>query len=191
MEQNMDNNISEGNDKGKGRNFFKDWILPIIIAIVLATIINKFWFFFIKVPTGSMEPTIMPGDKILVTRVYNKEKLQRGDIVVFYSEELSKENNKTFNLVKRLIGLPGDKVVIEENGDIYVNGKKTDEDYVKYQLGIEREFTVPQGKYLFLGDNRANSNDARLWSQTYIGEKDIMGKAKVTVFPFGRFGKLK
>lgn len=191
MEQNMDNDMNESKNKSKGMNFFKDWIVPIIVAIVLATMINKFCFFFIEVPTGSMEPTIMPGDKILVTRIYNKEKLQRGDIVVFYSEELSKENNKTTNLVKRLIGLPGDKVLIEENGDLYVNDKKIEETYVKNQLGIEKEFNVPKGKYLFLGDNRANSNDARLWSQTYIDKSDIIGKAKVTVSPFSRFGQLK
>lgn len=80
------------------KNFSKDWLLPIFAAIILATLINKFVFFNITVPSGSMYPTIKIGDKITVTKVYNKSKLKRGDIIVFYSYELK------MRLVKRLIG---------------------------------------------------------------------------------------
>ncbi|SHK18025.1 signal peptidase I . Serine peptidase. MEROPS family S26A [Hathewaya proteolytica DSM 3090] len=197
MEENINSGLNgdKGNDECNNRNklkgFFFDWILPVVVAVGVALLIINFWFFFIEVPTGSMEPTIMPNDRILVTCVYNKSKLKTGDIVVFYSKELSKENNKETNLVKRLIGKPGDHVIIEENGSVYVNNKLLDEKYVKYQLGIEKEFTVPEGKYLFLGDNRASSRDSRMWANPYIDEEDIMGKAQFVVLPFKRIGKLK
>lgn len=189
MESN--DNLDHKKSNGKFKSFIMDWILPIVIAMCLAFIINKLWFFFIKVPTGSMEPTIMPGDKILVTRVHNTKKLERGDVVVFESKELSEEYGKKTILVKRLIGLPGDSIVIEKDGSVYINDKLTEEPYVIHQMGIKKEFNVPEDKYFFLGDNRANSKDARYWENSYIDEKYIMGKARITFLPFNRFGKLK
>ena len=79
-------------------NFFSDWVLPIVIAIILAVLINRFLIFKVKIPSESMVPTLNVGDRLFVTRVYNPEKLKRGDIVVFYSEE------KDEDMIKRLIG---------------------------------------------------------------------------------------
>ena len=130
-----------------------------------------------------MYPTIKIGDRILVTRVYNKSKLKTGDIIVFQSQE------KNLTLIKRLIGTPGDEVKVNDIGEVYINGKKLDETYVINKSNISKEFKVPAGKYLFFGDNRAVSDDARLWNNPYIDGKDIKGKAQVIVFPFKRFGK--
>lgn len=172
---------------------FYDWGVPVIVAVIVYLIIIKLIFFNIKVPTSSMYPTITSGDRIFATVVHNKEKLKRGDIVVFYSQERSKR------LVKRLIGMPGESILIEKDGSISVNGDKLEETYVKNQVKKDEiyfgmhigEFQVPEGHYFFLGDNRNNSIDARFWKNPYISEKDIKGKARTILFPFNRFGKLK
>ena len=163
--------------------FTKEWLLPILVAIILATLINRFVFYNVKIPSESMYPTIKIGDKITVTRVYNKSKLKRGDIVVFYSYELKDR------LIKRLIGLPGDEIDIKDGGEVFINGNKIEEPYVVYKEGLGKQFKVPQGKYLFLGDNRASSLDARKWENPYIDIKDIKGKAQFVIYPFKRFGK--
>lgn len=167
------------------KKIFKDWIVPIIAAIIIAFMINKFVFFNVIVPTGSMIPTINLKDKILVTRVHNKNNLKNGDVVVFHSDELEED------LIKRLIGKPNDEVEVREDGSLYVNQIKIDESYVVYPGGKTGKFKVPENSYFFMGDNRANSLDARYWQQPFISEKDIMGKARIIISPFSRFGKLK
>ncbi|WP_054876393.1 signal peptidase I [Oxobacter pfennigii] len=166
------------------KKFFKEWIYPIILALVIAVLINKFLFFKSKIPSSSMHPAIMEGDHIFVTRVYNKGKLQRGDIVLFNSKELN------MLLVKRLIGLPGDKIVIDEEGLLHINGEKIDEPYVVRKDNTPGNFEVPEDCYLFLGDNRAESLDSRFWKMPYISEKDIVGKAWIIVYPFNRIQTL-
>ncbi len=173
-------------DMTKKNSFFFDWILPIFAALVLAFLIYKFALFKIKVPTGSMRPTVEIGDQLFVTRVYNPSNLKRGNIIVFKSDELHEQ------LLKRIIGLPGDHVEIKSDGSVYVNGEKLKEDYVKYPGGrSDMTFDVPQGKFLMLGDNRDNSDDARYWQNPYIDGKDIEAKAQITVYPFNRIGFVK
>jgi len=167
------------------KKIFKDWILPIIAAIIIAFIINKVIFFNVSVPTGSMLPTINLGDKILVTRVHNKSSLKHGDIVVFHSAELKED------LIKRLIGLPNDEVEIKEDGSVYINKEKINESYVVYPGGKTGTFKVPGDSYFFMGDNRINSLDARYWKNPFISKNDIMGKARIRISPFSTFGKLK
>lgn len=164
------------------KRIFQDWVAPILIAIVLAVLINKFLFFTVTIPSESMVPTIKIGDRVVVTRIYDRKKLKRGDIVVFYSKELDDR------LIKRLIGLPGDKVEVKEGGQVYINGEKIDEPYVVYPEDLRVSFTVGEDKYLFFGDNRIVSNDARRWENPYIDGKDIQGKARFIIFPFRRAG---
>lgn len=165
------------------KKFIQEWVIPIGAALIIAFIIHTYIFFQIKVPSLSMYPTIKVGDRILVTRIYNKSKLKTGDIVVFQSQE------KNLTLIKRLIGTPGDEVKVNDAGDVYINGKKLDESYVINKSNISKDFKVPEGDYLFFGDNREVSDDARRWQNPYIDGKDIKGKAQVIVFPFKRFGK--
>ena len=124
------------------------------------------------------------GDRLFVTRVYNPEKLKRGDIVVFYSEE------KNEDMIKRLIGLPGDKIVIND-GVVTVNGETLEENYIGTADNYSGEFTVPEGKYFFLGDNRYWSLDSRYWQNPYIDGSDIKGKAQIKVYPWKDFGKVE
>ena len=176
-------NESLNKKNGFIKNFFKDWIVPIFAALVIAVLINKFIFFNVYVPTGSMIPTINENDKILVTRIYNPEKIQRGDIIVFYSEELQE------TLIKRAIGLPGDHIDIKD-GVVSVNGEVLKEDYVKNNDDFTGSFDVPEGKFFFLGDNRANSNDARLWFNSYVDASEIKGEARFRFYPFNNMGTL-
>lgn len=165
------------------KKIFSNWILPIVAAIIIATLINKLLFFQIKVPSESMYPTIKISDKITVTRNYNKKNLKRGDLIVFKSDELK------LTLIKRLIGLPGDEVVVKNKGQVFINGIKTEEPYVVYSEDLDKKFKIPENKYLFFGDNRASSNDARRWENPYIDSENIKGKARFVVYPLKRFGK--
>ncbi|MBU5316246.1 signal peptidase I [Clostridium bornimense] len=171
------------------KRIFLDWIIPILSAILLSVIIKKYVFTVASVPTPSMRPTILEGDRLIVTRVYNPEKLQTGDVVVFYFKE---EDEK---FVKRLIGKPGDTVEIFEDGSVKVNGKQLDDSYVYERENVSdvyQKYEVQEDSYFFLGDNRNNSKDSRKWvTSPYIKEKDIEGKAQFTIFPFNRVGKLK
>lgn len=169
----------------KIKKIFNDYIIPILVAVILAVLIRQFLFFKIMVPTASMYPTIKDNDQIIVTRIYSKNSLNRGDIIVFKSKELKEE------LIKRLIGLPNDTINITEDGNVYVNGKKIDQPYVINNGGRSGTFKVPEGHYFFLGDNRSNSLDSRYWQNAYIDWSDIEGKARFIIYPFNRFGDLK
>lgn len=168
----------------KKSNFFNEWIVPIVVAVILAILINRFLIFKVKIPSESMVPTLNVGDRLFVTRVYNPEKLKRGDIVVFHSDE------KDEDMIKRLIGLPGDKVIIN-NVIVTVNGETLEEDYLGTIDTYNGEFEVPKGKYFFLGDNRYWSLDSRYWENPYIDGSDIKGKAQIKVYPWKDFGKVE
>lgn len=174
----------KGEKKVKSKNFLYEWIVPIIAAIVIAVIINKFLIFKIFIPSGSMIPTINIDDRLFVTRIYNYDNLDRGDIIVFYSEEFQE------SMIKRLIGLPGDIVEIE-NGIVSVNGEKLSEDYIIEKDNYTGYFEVPEEKYFFLGDNRSNSKDSRYWQDSYIDKENVEGKAQIRVYPLKDFGRVK
>ena len=180
-----ENNIeSDGKEKNSIKRFIYEWGIPIISAVIIAFLINKFLLFKVLIPSESMVPTLNVGDRLFVTRVYNLDKLERGDIVVFYSEELQED------LIKRLIGLPGDKIEIK-NGVVSVNGETLEEDYIGAEDKFNGVYEVPEGKYFFLGDNRLYSKDSRYWINPYIDGEDIAGKAQIKVYPFDEIGKLK
>lgn len=173
------------NDKIKA--FIKEWVIPICLEVLVVLFIVKYVVFLVNVPTGSMIPTIDEHSWLFARRVHNPEKaLKRGDIVIFNSDEAEKI------LIKRLIGLPGETVEVLLNGEVLVDGEKLDEPYViNQQNGYEGVFEVPEGSYLFFGDNRSGSFDARYWDSPYISEDDIIGEAGFTILPFEDFGFVK
>ena len=116
-------NIDKINKK-KRNTFIKEWVLPVFAALGLAILINKFLIFNVYIPSTSMAPTINVGDRLMVNRVFHKDNIKRGDILVFYSDELQE------TLIKRVIGLPGDHIVIKD-GVVNVNEDDLEEDYVK------------------------------------------------------------
>ncbi|NSB12397.1 signal peptidase I [Clostridium beijerinckii] len=163
--------------------FFREWIIPIIAAIGMAFLINKFLIYTVYIPSESMVPTLNIGDKLIVTRIYDTSRINRGDIAVFYSKELDEV------LIKRVIGLPGDHIEIH-GGTVTVNGSDIKEDYVKNNENFDGVFDVPENKFFFLGDNRSRSNDARRWINPYIDASNIQGRAVLKFYPFKDFGSL-
>lgn len=168
----------------------KEWLIPIVTALVLAWIINTFVVFRIEVPTGSMIPTINKDDKIFVLKAYNKDNFERGDILVFESDELAEEEGTPMLLIKRLIGLPGEHVELI-NGLLFVDGVQIEEPYVVNNFMFNAVFDVPEDHLLFLGDNRETSNDARYWINPYISQDDVIGKGGLRIFPLDNIGFLK
>lgn len=168
------------------RQFLRSWVLPLAAEIAVLLVIFNFVINITYVPSGSMIPTIAEHSVLISLREYNTGELQRGEIYSFHSDELDK------TLIKRLIGLPGETVRIEGNGNIYINDERLDEPYVKNQeYGYTGTFVVPEGHYLFLGDNRSGSNDARFWEEPYIASEEVISRAVFTLFPFSNFGPLE
>ena len=162
-----------------------DWAKTLILYCLLPLAVFQTFCFIASVPTGSMETTIPVGAQVVTTRVFNKDNIERGDIIVFNSEELG------IMLIKRCLGVPGDEIVFDGTGDVYINGNLVDEPYVSSWSDFEGSFEVPENHYFFAGDNRKGSLDARYWDEPYIHEDHIKGKSRFIIFPFGDFGMLE
>lgn len=179
---------SDSKKKGSFISTILEWLITIIAALIISFLINKFLIFKVYIPSESMYPTLKVKDQLFVTKMYSRDSIQRGDILVFFSDEFNEL------LIKRVIGLPGDDIVVKASGEVLVNGEVLEEGYVvqKDETAIfDLEFKVPEDKYFFLGDNRANSLDSRYWSEPYIDFEDIRGEARIIIYPFNRIRILK
>ena len=162
-----------------------EWVKILLAAAAIAFVLNTFIIANSYIPSGSMENTIMTGDRIIGSRLSYAfgAQPQRGDIVLFdHKAEPGKDKTR---LVKRIIGLPGETVDIRDN-QIYINQSDTplDEPYLPEPMDSENyHFQVPEGCYLMLGDNRNHSRDARDWSAPYVPEEAITAKALFRYFP--------
>lgn len=163
------------NNKPKLKIVIKDFlsfVIPLIIFYIIATKV----FFISVVLSESMEPTLKVGNTVVYNKIaYIVNPPQRGDAVVFYSEEFDEYYSK------RIIGIPGDHISFN-NGTVMINSEYLDESaYIPKDmrtdcyLGFE-DFNVPKGYYFVMGDNREYSFDSRHWKQTYISEDMIIGK---------------
>lgn len=133
----------------------------------------------------SMEPNLHTGQFLIVSRLsYKFDTPQRGDIIVF-----NFPGNPLDDYVKRIIGLPGETVTIE-NGSIFINGELLDEPYISEQmiLPYQAEWTVPAGEYFVLGDNRPHSSDSRNWG--FLNTDAIIGKAWFSYWPPEHWGPI-
>lgn len=183
------------------------WIKMIAVAVIAAFIINNFIIINATVPTGSMENTILAGDRVIGLRLsYIFNKPERGDIVVF---KYPLDETKTY--IKRVIGLPGETVEIEDS-KIKITDTKTGEtieeelkeDYLKEDWLVMNDgykFEIPEDRYLMIGDNRNHSADAREWQTEvkmypdvygtdediiYVHEDKILGKAYFSYWSQGK-----
>lgn len=157
-------------------NRINDFIKDIILPIVCAILITQFICVIAVVPTASMKPLINEGDKLFVNKIQKVYKdISRGDLLVFNAPKDISSQKKL--LIKRVVGLPGETVEIK-NGQVFINEKPIEENYVVYpdNRSVEK-FTIPEGEYFLLGDNRNNSFDCRFWNKKTINEDDIVGFA--------------
>lgn len=160
------------------------WIKIIITAAIIAFVLNSFIIANSRVPSGSMENTIMTGDRVIGSRLsYLFEEPKRGDVVIFHFPD--DPTGKTY-YVKRIIGLPGDTVEIR-GGKVYLNDSETplDEPYLPEPMEAEppARYEVPDGCYFMLGDNRNFSADARRWNNKYVEKDKIIAKVLFRYFP--------
>jgi signal peptidase I len=188
-----DKRVSRSEDGGKAswKGEVLSWVLTFAIAIGTALLLKNFVIINANVPTGSMENTILPGDDLLGFRLsYLISEPERGDIVIFKFPD-----DESQKFIKRIIGLPGEKVVIED-GKIYINDSEVplEETYLKEEWVVGTgpyEFNVPEGCYFVMGDNRNDSNDARFWDNTYVTAEEIIGKAEFIYYPFNHIKSLR
>lgn len=173
--------IAEQPTKGWKKEVW-EWIKIIISAVAIAFVLNTFIIANSRVPSGSMEPTIMTKDRVIGSRLsYVFGDPERGDIVIFKYPD-----DESVHYVKRVIGLPGDVVDIID-GNVYLNGSDTplEEPYIREPMIPEApmHFEVPQDSYLMLGDNRNYSLDARRWNNTYVKRDKLTAKVLFRYFP--------
>jgi signal peptidase I len=174
----------------------RDWTEALIVAAVLALIIRSFVVQAFKIPSGSMEDTLLIGDHLLVSKfiyglqvpfsdepVLSMRDPERGDIIVFeFPEDKDKSYFQRRDFIKRVIGLPGDKIEIRSK-NVYVNGDRYMTPEAVYKDGTmtvgPRDnmalITVPQNKYFVMGDNRDRSYDSRFWG--FVDRSVIKGRA--------------
>ena len=182
MENKIENNKEKKKwDKKSSIKEIRDYVFLIVLAFALAFLMNKFVYANAEVPTGSMIPIVQPGDRLIVNRLaYLFEEPQRGDIVMFIYPDNEKDN-----YLKRIIGLPGEKVEIRD-GLVYINDSKKplSEPYLNDPPnGDFGPYNVPEGCYFMLGDNRDISQDARYWKNKYVKKEKIVGKVLFRYYP--------
>jgi signal peptidase I len=175
--------------------FNRENLEVVVTAVVLALIIRTFVVQAFKIPTGSMRPTLIEGDRILVNKfIYRFTQPKRGDIIVFkYPEDKKKD------FIKRLIATEGEIVNIID-GDILVNGKLVEVPQKIKQIYYYNkpdtiygsdgsDIRVPEGSFFVLGDNSASSRDSRYWG--FVPKKYLVGKAFIIYWPLNRMRVLE
>ncbi len=177
-----------------------EWVAVVVGALVVALVVKTFLFQAFYIPSASMEPTLEKGDRVLVNKLsYDLHDVNRGDVVVFQlpDDEVGPDGIK--DLIKRVIGLPGDTIETRD-GVVYVNDRRLDEPYLADGTvtgdpsdGSNPEIVrqeVPEGRVFVMGDNRDNSHDSRYSDRGPVPIDSIVGRAFVLVWPPGKLGAL-
>jgi len=192
-------------DPASKKSAFREYVESFAVAILLALFVRTFFLQAFKIPTGSMRPTLMEGDRILVNKViygiplpFTSLRLpalrqpSRGEGVVFQSLE---EGHRDF--IKRLTGLGGDELEIRDLR-LWINGRPLTDppvfrDLVYYNRGTYgqagKSVKVPKGNYFFLGDNSGSSRDSRYWG--FLPQRNVIGQAFLIYWPPRRIRLLK
>ncbi len=172
-------------------SFLKGLLVDIIVALVLAAIC----LYFVRpsiVRQSSMENTLHENDYMIMSRqAYRNDDPQRGDIIIFESSLVNEDGDYKL-LIKRVIGLPGDELMIRDD-QLYINGEEYVEDYLKDGITPPGDalmdgetYTVPEGCYFAMGDNRVYSEDSRSSLIGCVARGDIKGKVVLRLFPFNK-----
>jgi signal peptidase I len=193
-EEQFDTTISRRSRRERRRNASKksgggvlEFLIILLVSFVLVFgfvrpfVVEAFW-----IPSASMVPTLKYGDRVLVNKfIYRFTEPERGDVIVFKSVEGDDED-----LIKRVVGVPGDEIAVR-GGKLFVNGEPQKEPYVNKKYP-DRSFyaptTVPKDHVFAMGDNRANSQDSRIFGP--VPEENIEGEAFLRFWPPDRIGGL-
>jgi len=177
------------------RRVVTEWLIIIVAALVVSFVMRTFVVQTFYIPSASMEPTLQIGDRIIVSKLsVNLGTINRGDIVVFKAPPAEHCGEVVTDLVKRVIGLPGDYLTSKGN-TIYVGTSLNNE------VAISETWThteplgtpignvhVPANSYFVMGDNHADSCDSRMWGS--VPKSDIIGKVFLRIWPLSRVGFL-
>jgi len=181
----------------------------VLLALLLAFVVKALFVQAFYIPSGSMEPTLVPGDRVLVNKIpYYLHGPARGDVVVFedpharpttegwlarvlhwFTDGLGFTRPSHEDFVKRVIGLPGD-VVEAKRGKVFVNGRPLREPYLAGRTRPFGPVEVPAGQLFVLGDNRGASNDSR-FGLGFVPIENVIGKAFVVIWPPSRAGLIR
>ena len=193
--------VSRGEGRGRGRRravtkprspwrSTLEWVGVVVLALGAAFLVKTFVLQTFFIPSASMEQTLLPGDRVFVNKLaYDFHPIHRGDIVVFTLPPGETAGPGIDDLIKRVIGLPGDTIEAI-GGRVYVNGKALDEPYLPpgaVTTLLPRQ-KVPAGRYFLMGDNRTDSRDSRYFGT--IPGSDIVGRAFIRIWPLSRIGLL-
>lgn len=167
----------------KKKAIMREYTEALLIAVVLAVVIRMFVVEAFKIPSGSMIPSLLVGDHLLVSKcAYKFAQPRRGDVAVFkYPDDPAR------NFIKRIVAIGGDTVEIRDK-IVFVNGIQQTEPYIQHvfqdilpaQYSARDNFgpvTVPPNQYFMLGDNRDSSLDSRFWEHQFVSRRAIVGKA--------------
>jgi signal peptidase I len=218
----------KGGKRGKSRKFYRELAIIVAAAVILTLLLKAFVVQVYRIPSDSMDNTLLPGDRVLVNKlIYHFRGIARGDIVVFSGAgswgnldgtpvspppsnpavrffdavlaDIGVHNNNTY-YIKRVIGLPGDRVACCTNGLVTVNGVPLHETGYLYPGAIPSRMTfsvtVPPGHLWVMGDNRQYSDDSRSHmvdgspDQGTVPENEVTGRAFLVIWPLSRFGDL-
>lgn len=181
--------ISKARRRSNGARQTIEWVVLVIGALLIALLIKTFLFQAFYIPSASMDPTLKVHDRVLVNKLsYHLHSVHRGDIIVF-SAPPEERTPQIKDLVKRVIGLPGDTIEARD-GQIYINDRLLKEPYLPKGTrsdDLPRQ-VVPAGSYFMMGDNRGASSDSRVFGP--IKRSTIIGRAFVKMWPLSRLGFL-
>lgn len=166
------------------RNNIKYIIFVSLLAAALIIIATNLWFPVLRVVGSSMQQTLQSDDVVVCSDLYRN--IERGEIIAFYN------NDKI--LIKRVVGLPGDTIIIDNDGVLYINGERQSETYVT-SLSLEPcditfPVEVPDDSYFVLGDRRTTSMDSRNDSVGMVSRDKLIGKVLFRIWPFNKLGKV-
>lgn len=168
----------------KKKGVIRDTVETIVIAFILAMIIRTFVIQVFYIPTGSMIPTLLIRDRVIVNKfIYRFRGPQRQEVIVFKYPPNPKKD-----FIKRIVGIPGDTVVLRK-GYLFINDQEINENHpLNRDDSYYGPVKVPPKNYFVLGDNRYNSADSRVWG--FVPKKFIVGKAFLKIWPLFRIGTI-
>lgn len=186
------NKISMARILKKIGNFFLDIIQTVVVALAIFVIVYLFFFQPHQVKGSSMMPNFLNEEYLLTNKItYRLQEPKRGDVIVFRAPK-----NQEYEYIKRIIGLLGESIKIE-NGNVFIDGKKLEEKYLPKGLRTHsgnflkegEVFSIPKDQYFVIGDNRDQSSDSREWGT--VPKENIVGKAWLRYWPLDKFGLVK